>query len=84
MEHEVTISHLRDTLGVADLHVGRTDEPVIVHRYGKAKVALVPLWEWRFFKKMEEAIRAGRIDVSEFIAERGMAWRSVDALVFCS
>ena len=43
MDHQVTISHLRDFLGVAYLHVRRTNEPVIVQRYGKADVAAVPL-----------------------------------------
>jgi hypothetical protein len=68
MEHEVTISHLRDCLGVAYLHVRRMNEPVIVQRYGKADVAMVPLWEWRWLKAIEAAIQAGEIDASEFLA----------------
>lgn len=70
MEHEVTISHLRDCLGVAYLHVARTGEPVVVKRFGKTDVALVPLWEWRWLKAIEVAIRAGEIDASDFLAHQ--------------
>ncbi len=59
-EHSIKITHLRRCLGVACLHVGRTDEPVVVTRHGKAEVAIVPLWEWRFFKELEADLRAGR------------------------
>lgn len=64
------ISHLRDCLGVAYVHVARTNEPVIVARYGRADVAMVPLWEWRWFKQIEEAIRAGEIDAKNWLAEQ--------------
>lgn len=67
----VAISHLRDCLGVAYLHVANSGEPVIVQRYCKADVALVPLWEWRWLKQLEDAIRDGRIDASEFFASLG-------------
>jgi len=70
MEHDVTISHLRDCLGVAYLHVRRTNEPVIIERYGKADVAMVPLWEWRWLKELEEAIRCGEIDATDYLANR--------------
>ena len=73
MEHEVTISHLRDCLGVAYLHVARTGEPVVVKRFGPTDVALVPLWEWRWLKAIEEAIRIGQIDASEFLQDRANA-----------
>jgi prevent-host-death family protein len=59
-EHEMPVSHLRDGLGMVCQHVARTDEPVVITRYGKADVVLVPLWEWRFFKQLEADIRAGR------------------------
>jgi prevent-host-death family protein len=59
-EHEMAVSHLRDGLGMVYQHVARTDEPVVITRYGKADVVLVPLWEWRFFKQLEADIRAGR------------------------
>ena len=68
MEHEFAISHLRDCLGVAYLHVANTGEPVIVRRYARTDVALVPLWEWRWLKGIEAAIQAGEIDASEFLA----------------
>ena len=29
-------------------------------RYSRQDVALVPLWEWRFLKRLEAAIKAGR------------------------
>jgi hypothetical protein len=58
-EHVLRISHLRDTLGIACQHVARTDEPVIVQRYNRQDVALVPLWEWRFLKQIEAKLRAG-------------------------
>lgn len=77
MEHDVAISHLRDCLGVAYLHVARTNEPVIVRRYGRADVALVPLWEWRWLKGIESAIRAGQIDASEFLAEHAESGRNM-------
>ncbi len=67
-EHEMNVSHLRDGLGMVCLHVARTDEPVIVTRYHKGIVAIVPLWEWQFFKELEADIRAGRkriIDLEE-------------------
>ena len=77
MEHEVTISHLRDCLGVAYLHVRRTNEHVIVQRYGKADVAMVPLWEWRWLKQIEEAIRAGEIDAEAWLAEQSEIERNM-------
>ena len=78
MEHEVTISHLRDCLGVAYLHVARTGEPVVVKRFGKTDVAFVPLWEWRWLKAIEDAIRTGQIDATEFLQDRANATDSAD------
>jgi PHD/YefM family antitoxin component YafN of YafNO toxin-antitoxin module len=60
MEHEMAVTHLRDHLGFACRIVAESDEPVVVTRYRKGIVALVPLWEWRFFKELEADIRAGR------------------------
>jgi hypothetical protein len=48
--------------------VAESGEPTVVKRYRKGIVAIVPLWEWRFFKELEADIRAGRkriIDVEE-------------------
>jgi len=57
--HVIRITHLRDGLGIAYQHVVNTDEPVIVQRYNRQDVVLVPLWEWQFLKGIEAAIRAG-------------------------
>ena len=59
-EHTVRITHLRDCLGIAYQHVAKNDEPIIIQRYSRQDVALVPLWEWRFLKRLEAAIKAGR------------------------
>ena len=67
MEIEVGISQLRDTLGIAVQHVAHTEDPIIIRRYKRTDVALVPLWEWRFLKQMEAAIRAGQIDVEAIL-----------------
>ncbi len=37
-----------------------TDEPIVVQRYKAKDVMLVPAWEWRFLKRIEADIRAGR------------------------
>ena len=71
----VGITHLRDCLGIACQHVAQTDEPIIVRRYKAAEVALVPLWEWRFLKGIEAAIRDGRIPVDGILAEFGETGR---------
>lgn len=59
-EKVVRITHLRGCLGIAYHHVVNTEEPVVIKRYSRADVALVPLWEWRFLKDMEASIRAGK------------------------
>ncbi len=59
-EHVINITNVRDGLGIICQHVARTDEPVIVRRYKREDVAIVPLWEWRFLKQVEAAIRAGQ------------------------
>jgi hypothetical protein len=70
MEHEVGITHLRDMLGVSAGHVAQSDEPLIVRRYRRADVVLVPLWERRWLKQIEQAIRAGEIDAESWLAQR--------------
>jgi hypothetical protein len=77
MEHEVAITFLRDTMGTTVRHVAQTGEPVLVRRYHRTDVALVPLWEWRWLKAIEAAIRAGEIDASEFLRnleDSGETW----------
>ena len=53
------ITHLRDNLGWACEEVAQTDIPIVVQRYRDKKVAIVPLWEWEFFKDLEAGIKAG-------------------------
>ncbi|MBM79398.1 MAG: hypothetical protein CMJ78_02235 [Planctomycetaceae bacterium] len=67
MEHDVAITFLRDTLGITVQHVARTNEPVVIRRYNRADVIMVPLWEWRWLKQIETAIRDGEIDASGFL-----------------
>ncbi|MEQ8789525.1 MAG: type II toxin-antitoxin system Phd/YefM family antitoxin [Pirellulaceae bacterium] len=55
----IPISELRDSLSLAYHHVKNTDEPIVVQRYTRQEVVLVPLWEWRFLKEIEARIRAG-------------------------
>jgi PHD/YefM family antitoxin component YafN of YafNO toxin-antitoxin module len=59
-DHEMAITHLRDHLGFACSMVVESEEPIVITRYRKGVVAIVPLWEWRFFKELEAEIRAGR------------------------
>ena len=59
IEHVMRITHLRDSLGWAYQCVANTDEPIVIQRYSKQDVVMVPLWEWQFLKEMEAAIRAG-------------------------
>ena len=68
-DHVIQITHLRDTLGIACQMVAKTDEPIIVQRYKQQDVVIVPLWEWRFLKRIEDAIRDGRLPWTEALAE---------------
>lgn len=68
-EHVMNVTNLRDGLGMVCLHVARTDEPVIVRRYKRQHVAIVPLWEWRFFKRLEAAIRDGHLPWNDALAD---------------
>ena len=60
-EHVVPITHLRDILGMACQSVAITGEPVVVQRYKRQDVMIVPLWEWRFLKQLEAAILNGTV-----------------------
>ena len=62
-ERVMKITHLRDSLGWAYREVTQTDIPIVVQRYGKKDVVLVPAWEWRFFKQLESDIKAGQCPV---------------------
>ena len=68
-EHEMGITHLRDCLGWAYQSVANTDEPIVIHRYRRADVALVPLWEWRLLKRIDAALRDGQIPWSDALAD---------------
>jgi hypothetical protein len=58
-DHVMRISHLRENLAWACHKVAQTDAPIVVQRYRDRKVAIVPLWEWKFFKDLEASIKAG-------------------------
>ena len=68
-DHVVQITHLRDTLGIACQKVANTEEPIVVQRYSRQDVVIVPLWEWRFLKRLEAAIRDGRLPWTQALAE---------------
>jgi len=59
-EHVLRITHLRDCLGSAYQQVAHTGAPIVIQRYNAQDVVMVPLWEWRFFQRLEADIRAGR------------------------
>ena len=67
-DHVMRISHLRENLGWAYRQVAQTDTPIVVQRYGRRDVVLVPGWEWAWFKKLEAGIKAGCCPVGR---ERG-------------
>ncbi len=54
------ISDLRACLGIAYHHVANNGESIIVQRYNRQEVVLVPRWEWDFLKQIEADIRAGK------------------------
>lgn len=60
-DHVIQITHLRDILGMACQSVAITGEPVVVQRYKRQDVMIVPLWEWRFLKQLEAAILDGTL-----------------------
>lgn len=68
-ERVLRISHLRDILGYAYQVVVETDEPIIVQRYLRQDVAMVPLWEWRFLKELEQRVKAGEFSGREVFGE---------------
>jgi hypothetical protein len=58
-EHVMKITHLRDNLGWAYRQVVQTDAPIVVQRYGRRDVILVPAWLWKFYQELETGIKAG-------------------------
>lgn len=57
-ERVLQISHLRDILGFACQQVALTGEPIIVQRYNRQDVVIVPLSDWRFYQELEAELRA--------------------------
>lgn len=52
-ELEVGVTELRDSLGFTVRHVAESGTPIVVRRYRRAEVILVPLAEWRRLKQLE-------------------------------
>ena len=52
-ELEVGVTELRDSLGFTVRHVAESGVPIVVRRYRRAEVILVPLAEWRRLKQLE-------------------------------
>jgi hypothetical protein len=64
-ERIMKISHLRGSLGWACQEVAQTEDPIIIQRYKSQDVAIVPLWEWQFFKQLEAQIKASRCPIGK-------------------
>jgi PHD/YefM family antitoxin component YafN of YafNO toxin-antitoxin module len=58
-ENVLRISHLREVLGFACQQVALTGEPIVVQRYNRQDVIIVPLADWRFYQQMEADLRDG-------------------------
>jgi len=65
MEHEVAISVVRNALGMAVRQVARTGEPVIIRRYKRTDVILVPLQEWRRLQRLETDLSLAKFTLNE-------------------
>ncbi len=65
MEHEVAISVVRDVLGFTVRQVARTGEPVIIRRYKRADVILVPLQEWRRLQRLEADLALAKFTIDD-------------------
>ena len=49
------ISPLRESLGIACHHVANHNEPIIAQQYKLQNVTIVPVREWRWRKRIEQA-----------------------------
>jgi PHD/YefM family antitoxin component YafN of YafNO toxin-antitoxin module len=58
-ENVLRISHLREVLGYACKQVALTGEPIVVQRYNRQEVVIVPLADWRYYQQMEAELRDG-------------------------
>ena len=62
-EKVLRISHLREVLGYACKQVALTGEPIVVQRYNRQDVVIVPLADWRYYQQLEAELRdAGAAD----------------------
>lgn len=52
-ENVMLISHLREVLGYACRQVAESGNPIIVQRYNRQEVVIVPLADWRYYQEME-------------------------------
>ncbi len=68
-EKVLCISHLREVLGYACRQVARTGEPIIVQRYNRQEVILVPLADWRYYQQLEAELRSGGTLADDALAE---------------
>jgi len=68
-ENVLRISHLREVLGYACKQVALTGEPIIVQRYNRQEVILVPLADWRYYQQMEAELRNGETPPNDVLAE---------------
>jgi prevent-host-death family protein len=59
-EHVLRITHLRDCLGWAYQQVALTGEPIIVQRYSRQDVVIVPVEEWKRLKQLEADGKTGK------------------------
>lgn len=66
-ELEVGVTELRDSLGFTVRHVAESGTPIVVRRYRRAEVILVPLSEWRRLKQLE--FELGESDPFDFDVE---------------
>lgn len=67
-EKVLLISHLREVLGYACKQVALTGEPIVVQRYNRQEVVIVPLADWRYYQEMEANMRDAT-DAGDDVAE---------------
>lgn len=52
------ISHLREVLGYACQQVARSGDPIVVQRYNRRDVILVPLVDWEYLNQLATQVLA--------------------------
>lgn len=75
--HEFTaqITDLRNNLGFTVREVARSGNPVIVRRYDREDVILVPLAEWRRLQDLEQEYSARLFELGQIL---GHDWTALD------